>query len=103
MPSRSVPSAGKPRRWRLGVAESLRTVARQERAHRRLVQRGDFQVEIGQVTATLVDEQLAVEVVVERTQLDEAEAPGDQAGRRRAARRQWDGVLLRRTGPGRRR
>jgi hypothetical protein len=52
------------------VAQPLGAVTRQEVADRRLVQRGDLQVQVGQVTAPVVDEELAVEAVVERTELD---------------------------------
>jgi hypothetical protein len=62
------------------------------------VQRRDFQVQIGQVAASLVDEHLAIEVVVQRTQLDQAQAPRHQAGGGRAARRQRDGMLVAKLG-----
>ena len=62
-----------------GGAQALGTVACQECADGRLVERRDLEVEIGQVAAALMDEHLAIEVVVEWTQFDQTQAPRHQA------------------------
>ena len=74
--------------------DSLASVAGNKGADRRLVQAGDLQVQVRQIAAALVDEQLGVQPVIQWAQLDQAQHPGDQTAGRRAARRERDAVLL---------
>ncbi len=80
----------------LARADALGAVARQERADGRLVQAGDLQVQIGQILPSFVDEQLRVEVVVDRAELrlHQLEHPGDQAVGSRAAGGERDAVVF---------
>src|SRR5262249_6517724 len=50
--------------------------------------------EVRQVLAALVDEHAPVQAVLQRAQIRQAKRPYHEAGRRRAARRQRNGVLL---------
>jgi len=70
------------------VGESLASIPGDKGTHRRLVQAGDLQVQVRKIAAALMDEQLRVQAVVRRAQLDQAQRPGDQTAGRptRAAR-----------------
>jgi len=65
----------------------------EEASHHRLVQRRHLEVEIRQLRTALVHKAAAVQAVIQRAEISEAECPRDEAGRRRAPRRHRDPLL----------
>jgi hypothetical protein len=76
------------------LCSSRRVAARlqDEGADGRFVETRDLQVDIGQIGPTLVGKDLALQVVVQRAQFDQAQGPGHQAARGGAPRGQADAV-----------
>ena len=78
------------------TSDPVATVPCQECPERGLVHARDFQIQVRQVAATLVHEQLRIQAIVERTELGlhQPQRPCDEAVTRRPADSEWNTVLF---------